>query len=90
MTFGGQLGLYPLVSDTLFRSKGAFSYSILFSAFTISDILILGVMKHVTSHYLKGDQNVFMRVLSVIAILPLAWIWIINRKIKGISKKNKI
>lgn len=36
VTYGGQLGIYPLITDKLFGDKGAITYSYLFSGFTIS------------------------------------------------------
>lgn len=81
MTFGGSLGLYPLVSDTLFRSKGAFSYSILFSSFTISDIFILENMKRITDYFFEGSQEKFMRFLAILALVPLLWVYFVHRRI---------
>lgn len=86
-TYGAQLGLYPLVTDTLFKSKGAFSYSILFSAFSFSSVIILFSMEFIQK-WVGGYENL-MYVLSVVAILPIYNIWILDKKIKEVSGRNK-
>ena len=41
MTYGGQLGITPLICDKLFKDKGAITYSYILSAFTFSLIVSL-------------------------------------------------
>lgn len=86
-TYGAQLGLYPLVTDTLFKSKGAFSYSILFSAFSLSSVVILFSME-IVQKWVSGYNNL-MYVLCVVAVLPIYNIWILNKRIKEVSDGNK-
>lgn len=85
-TYGAQLGLYPLVTDTLFKSKGAFTYSILFSAFSFSSVIILFNVKQ--AQKIVGGYDNLMYVLCVVAVLPAYNIWILNKKIKEVSSKN--
>lgn len=85
ITYGGQLGLYPLVSDTLFKSKGAFSYSFLFSAFTLSNILILLLQNFIKEKI--GIENLLYG-LAVINLLPTFSILKLNKKIKELSQKT--
>lgn len=85
--FGGQLGLYPMVSDTLFKSKGAFSYSLLFSAFCLSNIVILNLKNYILD--IVGGFGNLMIVLCVIAVIPIYNIIVLDRKIKEVSESNK-
>ena len=66
LTYGGQLSMYPLVSDTIFKKKGAYSYSYLFSSFTISLHIALNLYS-----YLKEWINLYAPFV-VVAVLTLA------------------
>ena len=68
-TYGLQLGLYPLVSYTLFRDKGAFSYSLLMGALSISNCLVLLFGNSVRD--LVGGWDNLMYVLCGLAVVPL-------------------
>jgi len=39
MTYGGQLGTFPLVSDKLFKNKGALAYSMLLVGYDLSNVV---------------------------------------------------
>jgi len=85
ITYGGQLGLYPLVSDTLFKSKGAFSYAFLFSAFCLSNIVILLLQNFIKEKI--GIENLLYG-LAVINLLPTFNILKLNKKIKEMNSKS--
>lgn len=85
--FGAQLGLYPLVTDTLFKSKGAFSYSILFSAFSLSSVLILQSAE-VIQKWAGGEKNL-VYVLCFVAVIPAYNIWVLHKRIKKVNEKHK-
>lgn len=40
LTYGGQLGLYPLVSDRMFKKKGALFYTIVISGFSFGALFV--------------------------------------------------
>lgn len=67
--YGCLLGLYPLVSDTLFSSLGAFSYSILMSSFAVSNMIILSLGEDIRD--LLGGWEGLMYVLAVVAVVPI-------------------
>lgn len=85
ITYGAQLGLYPLVSDTLFHGKGAFSYTILFSAFTLSSVVILNVKDYLG----KALGNKLLYLIAVINLIPIYSMYVIQRRIKSIMEENK-
>ena len=62
VTYGGQLGMYPLLSDRLFKKKGAMYYAYLFSSFTVSLIVSLNAYS-----FLK-EFNLFVPFM-VVAVL---------------------
>lgn len=75
--FGGFLGVYPLVSDVLFKDLGAFSYSMLYSSFTISNAFILTF----ADFFQKFTKNweIFYFFLTFLVALPLIWVGKIER-----------
>src|SRR3990167_8008944 len=66
VTYGGQLGLYPLVSDRLFKEKGAATYSYLYNSFTFSLIFSLNMYTYTKSWF--GEYTPFV----IVAILASA------------------
>lgn len=85
--FGSLLGLYPLVSETLFNSMGAFSYSILFSSFCMSNLFILNVGEKIKD--LLGNWENTMYVLGGIALLPIINIVFLDIAIRKKQRKDK-
>jgi hypothetical protein len=85
ITYGGQLGLYPLVADTLFHSKGAFSYTLLFSAFTLSSVIILFSEEFIKEKI--GIENLLYG-LAVANLIPIYSIIKIDRRIKKVNSEN--
>ena len=85
ITYGAQLGLYPMVSDTLFRSKGAFSYSVLFSAFTLSSVIIL-----MSKEFIKNEIGIenLLRGLALVNLIPLYSMFKIDKRIRQVNKEN--
>jgi Major Facilitator Superfamily len=63
ITYGGQLGLYPLVSDRLFKDKGAATYSYLYNSFTFSLIFSLNMYTYTKTWF--GEFAPFL----IVAIL---------------------
>ena len=66
VTYGGQLGMYPLVSDQLFGKKGAMYYSYLYSSFTLSLILSLNGYSFILG--VVSQYGAFLIVAGVTAI----------------------
>ena len=73
--YGGQLGLYPLVAYTLFRSHGALAYSLLFSGFSMS-FIALSFTHGILTKWV-GLDNVFY-ILGVLSIIPIYWVFQID------------
>lgn len=84
ITYGAQLGLYPLVSDTLFHGRGAFSYTILFSAFTLSNVVILNINDYLG----KTLGNKLLYILAGINLLPIYSMFLVQKRIREINKEN--
>lgn len=84
ITYGAQLGLYPLVADTLFHGKGAFSYTILFSAFTLSSVVILNVNDYLGQ---KLGNNL-LYIIAAANLLPIFSMIVIQKRIRAVSKQN--
>ena len=85
-SYGGILGLYPLVSDILFEGIGAFTYSILFSSVAISNLVILFIQDWLIKE-LGGYDNL-MLVLLAVSCVPLYNVWILHKRIKRRSLSN--
>lgn len=64
VTYGGQLGMYPLVSDRIFKEKGAATYSYLYSSFTFSLIFSLNMYTYTKSWF--GEYAPFL-IVAVLA-----------------------
>ena len=73
--YGGQLGLYPLVAYTLFRSQGALAYSLLFSGFSMS-FIALSFTHGILTKWV-GLDNVFY-ILGVLSVIPIYWVFQID------------
>lgn len=71
ITYGGQLGMYPLVSDQLFKKKGAMYYAYLYSSFTFSLIIGLNGYSFITNHF--GQYTAFL-VVAAITLIALPFI----------------
>lgn len=80
-TYGGQLGLYPLVSDVLFKDKGAMSYSIIYISFILSDQVVLFAKNNFTDTF--GGMRNFLYALGFISCIGAYSIWRIDAKIRN-------
>ena len=80
ITYGGQLGMYPLLSDMMFKKKGAICYAYLYSSFTISLIVVLNLYS-----YLKQWISLYAPffVVAIISMAALPWILKIGRMEDG-------
>jgi hypothetical protein len=83
--YGGQLGIYPLVSQVLFRGKSALAYSLLFSSFAVSCIAISLIHRFATPAF--GVENM-MFVLCAVSLIPIPWMISIHRKV--VASQNVI
>lgn len=86
--YGGLLGLYPLVSDNLFSNLGAFSYSILMSSFTLSNLVILSIGEKLRD--MLGGWGGLMYLLAGFAVLPILNIWFLDREIKRKQREEAV
>ena len=68
ITYGGQLGMYPLVSDQLFKKKGAMYYSYLYSSFTISLIVSLNTYSYLSKWFSLYTPFVVIAIASLCAL----------------------
>lgn len=84
-TYGGQLGIYPLVADTLFKARGALGNACVSFAFSFSNLVILYFEKSLTEKF--GNQNILYG-LAVINLLPTFNILKLNKKIKEMNSKS--
>ena len=69
--YGGQLGIYPLLASSVFRAKGALAYSLLFSGFTFSCLLVSFLHSWLTK--LVG-LNTVMITLGLVSLIPVPWV----------------
>ena len=74
--FGATLGLYPLVSDLLFKDKGAFSYSMLFTSFSLGNCFVLMVGSWAKHTF--GSWSLVMYFFGLVVLIPIRNIWKLN------------
>jgi hypothetical protein len=69
-TYGSMLGMIPLITDSLYKSKGAMAYSVGFISFSGSCIITLLIYKGITERL--GDFGVlcFYAGIAGITIVP--------------------
>lgn len=77
--YGAQLGLYPLVMHSLYKGKGALAYSLVFSGFTASCLLVSFLHHSLTK--LLGLGNV-MVILGIVSVLPYYYICQIEKRLE--------
>jgi MFS family permease len=83
LTYGGQLGSFPLVSDKLYGDRGALAYSILMVGFDLSNVL--GLVIYSCSIDYIGWGGVLL-IFAGLSLVPLLWVDEIDREIQ--SKKH--
>lgn len=78
MVYGGQLGSYPLVSDALFKEKGAVAYAFLLWGFNVSNIVVLFIYGALIDHI---GWFWLLVLISVLACIPQIWVNDINHEV---------
>ena len=68
VTYGGQLGMYPLVCDRIFGKKGAMYYAYLFSAFTIALLVSLNAYSFLSGLFNQFAPFLFVAIASAISL----------------------
>ena len=87
ITYGGQLGMYPLLSDTLFKKKGAMYYAYLFSSFTLSLLISLNGYTYLTTTF---GQGFAFGAVAVVTLTALPFILRIGRLDEECRKGGEI
>ena len=77
--YGGQLGLYPLIMHSLYKGKGALSYSIVFSAFALSILLVTYLHGHLTQH---AELNTIFFLLAILSLAPIYFVIQIDKRLE--------
>jgi hypothetical protein len=83
VTYGGQLGSFPLVSDKLWGDRGALAYAILLIGFDMSSVL--GLLIYSCSIDYIGWGGVLL-IFAGLSLVPMLWVDEIDREIE--SKKH--
>ena len=86
LCYGGQLGLYPLISHSLFKQKSALAYSVLFGGFTCSCLTVSFIHKSLTS--VIGMYPV-MILLGVASLSAFPFIIHIHKRIEEDRSPSK-
>lgn len=76
--YGAQLGIYPLVMHALYKGRGALAYSLVFSAFTASCLLVSFL--HHTLTQLLGLGTVLI-LLGIVSVLPYYYVCQIEKRL---------
>ena len=71
ITYGGQLGSFPLISDKLFKEKGALAYSMLQIGFELSNII--GLMIYSTQIDYTGW---FWQLIIIAGLSQIPQVWV--------------
>ena len=87
-SFGGVLGLYPLVSDILFKDKGAFTYSLLWSGFTLSNFIVLNLGTWAKD--VAGSWSRILCAIGFVVFVPLYNIYKLNGIILEKQAKDEL
>lgn len=85
LTYGGQLGLYPLVCENLYPKKGALVYTITFSGFCLGALFIAFIYKPLMKD--PGEGRLFL-ILSIVPLLPLYSIFVTDRNLKKAASER--
>ena len=84
MTYGGQLGLYPLVCEALYSKKGALVYTCSFSGFCFSALIVAFTYKPLIER--MDESNVYY-FLACLPPLSAYFIWNTNKRLEYIRRK---
>ena len=84
MTYGGQLGLYPLVCEALYSKKGALVYACSFSGFSISALIAAFTYKPLIER--MGASNLYY-LLACLPPLSAYFIWNTNKRLEHIRRQ---
>lgn len=89
ITYGAQLGLYPLISDKLFGDKGAISYAYLFSGFTFSNIISLSLYTWLTPVIGLQAHFILIGLISAVNLVFINWVAKFENLIDFNDKENE-
>lgn len=86
MTYGGQLGLYPLVCEALYSKKGALVYSCTFSGFSISALMVAFTYKSILEKL--GEEYMYF-MLGCLPPFSGYFLWQTNKKLLSVKKSKQ-